>query len=95
MVKSKHIYSPQKYIESITGNYYCFYGDSDIDKIERILQEFDYDLWHYAIDAIEHVVASQIDVVLVDCVCYNSKTNIYEHHYRWFEVPADFKEEWP
>lgn len=93
MVKSERIYSPQNYLEAVTGNCYIINGDNDIELIENILEEQDCCLWSYALTEIDHIVGNKLDVVLVDCMVYNEKINEFEHVYRWFEVPEDFEEE--
>jgi hypothetical protein len=75
MVKSERIYSPQNYLEAVTGNCYIINGDNDVELIENILEEQDYDLWSYALTEIDHIVENKLDVVLVDCMVYNEVTN--------------------
>lgn len=93
MVKSEQLYSPQNYLEAVTGNCYILRDDNDIESISTILEEFDYSLWNYPLSEIDHIVENGLDVVLVDCMVYNDKKKEFEHVYRWFEVPEDFKEE--
>lgn len=93
MVKSNQIYSPQNYLESVTGNCYIINGDDDVGLIERILYENGFELWSYPLSEIDHIVENKLNVVLVDCMVYNEDTCEYEHEYRWFEVPEGFEEE--
>ena len=94
MVKSEKIYSPQNYIEALTGNYYLTDGDDDIEWIHDILENYEFNpLWDYPLSEIDHIVENKLNVVLVDCMVFNSETGEFEHEYRWFEVPEDFKEE--
>lgn len=93
MVKSEHIYSPQNYLEAVTGECYIIRGDDDIAEIETILEDYDYSFWNYPLSEIDHIVENGLDVVLVDCMVYNEDKKEFEHVYRWFEVPEDFKEE--
>ena len=51
------------------------------------------ELWNYPLSEIDHIVANELNVVLVDCVVANPVTDELENVYRWFEVPADFTEE--
>lgn len=94
MVKSEKLYTPQTYLELVTGECFIVRGDNDIDTIENILKDFklDDDLWNYPLSEIDHIVENDLDVVLVDCMVYNNDTNEYEHIYRWFEVDEDFEE---
>lgn len=93
MVKSKQLYSPGNYLDAVTGNYYIIRGDNDIETISKILEELDYSLWNYPLSEIDHIVENELNVVLVDCMVYNEDKKEFEHVYRWFEVPEDFKDE--
>lgn len=91
MVKSEQIYSPQIYVEAITGLYYVFRGEDNITFIEDKLALNGFELWNYPLSEINHIVENNLDVVLVDCSYY--KEDVYINEYRWFEVPEDFEEE--
>lgn len=93
MVKSEKIYSPQEYLERITGNCYMISGDNDVEFIESLLENQGYCLWSYPMSEIDHIVSEGLDVVLVDCMVWNEKTKEYEHVYRWFEVKSDEEDE--
>lgn len=93
MVKSEKIYSPQNYLEIVTGNCYLINGDDDVGLTECILEKQGYgDLWSYPLTEIDHIVENKLDVVLVDCMVYDEESQEYKHEYRWFEVPEDFEE---
>lgn len=90
MVKSEQIWSPQNYLEAITGNYYVIRGENDIEFIQEILEEQGYDgLWDYPLSEIDHIVENKLNVVLVDCMVVNPITDEFEHLYRWFEIPEE------
>lgn len=93
MVKSEKLYTPQTYLELVTGEYFIVKGDNDIDTIENILKDFklDDDLWNYPLSEIDHIVENDLDVVLVECMVYNNNTKEYEHVYRWFEVTEEIE----
>lgn len=95
MVKSEHIYSPQGYLDAVTGKCYVVAGDNDIEFMENILKRNGLadELWNYPLSEIDHIVENELNVVLVDCMVVNEVTDEFEHVYRWFEVPADFTEE--
>jgi hypothetical protein len=95
MVKSEQIYSPQSYLEAVTGKCYIINGEDDVELIQEILVENGYidELWDYPMSEIDHIVKNELDVVLVDCMVVNPETDQFEHQYRWFEVPEDFKED--
>lgn len=94
MVKSEQIYSPQAYLEIITGMcYFMRYNEYPVDFIQGVLVAEGHtdDLWDYPLTEIDHIVENNLNVVLVDCSHYED--DIFIHEYRWFEVPEDFKEE--
>lgn len=92
MVKSEKLFSPQSYLDSVTGNCYAINGDDDIAAIECILDDHHLsNLWNYPLSEIDHIVENNLDVVLVDCMVYNEDTSEFEHELRWFEVPEDWK----
>ena len=90
IVKSTKLYSPQNYLELITGNVYIVQGDNDIEFIEKILEQEGYCLWNYSINEVEHLIEAEIPVVFVECMVYNSNTEQYDKEIRFFEV--DFEE---
>ena len=91
-VLSKEVYSPQNYIEAVTGNYYIFRNDTTIiDEIQHILILNNFEnLWNYPMTEIEHIVENKINVVLVDVSDYDIKSREWVKEYRWFEVPEGF-----
>lgn len=89
MVKSEHIYSPQDYLELVTGKYYVVRGDDDIETIESILKENGYNLLNYPLSEIDHIVENSLNVVLVDCLFYDEEKSEFEHIYRWFETKGE------
>lgn len=93
MVKSEKIYSPQNYLEAVTGDCYIIRGANDIESIEVILDDYSLELWNYPLSEIDHIVENNLNVVLVDCMVVNEETDQFEHQYRWFQVPEDFEEE--
>ena len=94
MVKSEQIYSPQNYLEGITGQCYIINGDNDIDFIQKVFEVEGYELWDYPMSEIDHIVENNIDVVLVECMVWDDDEGEYKHIYRWFEVTPDFEQEY-
>lgn len=93
MVKSEHIYSPQTYLEAITGKcYFMRHNEYPVDFIQSVLVSEGHtdDLWDYPLTEIDHIVENNLNVVLVDCSHYEDGEFVNE--YRWFEVPEDFEE---
>ena len=94
MVVSKKLWTPQTFVEALTGKCYTIEGDDDVGLIAGLLDENGYsDLWDYPIDEIDHIVEQDLPVVLIDCMVYFESRDQYEHEYRWWEVPTD-KIEW-
>ena len=94
MVKSEKLFSPQFYLESVTGVCYVVNGDDDIEFIDNALQHNGYDsLWNYPLSEIDIIVEGGIGVVLVDCMVYDSGAREFNHELRWFEVPIDWEED--
>ena len=88
-VLSKEIYSPQNFVETLTGKCYIF-------NIEKTVLEQVYhflfvngfiNLEDYPLIEIDHIVEDNLDVVLVDVSDFDIKTNKRVQEYRWFEIP--------
>lgn len=87
MVVSEELYSPQNYLEMITGNTYFISGDNDVEFIEHILEQNKLCLWSYPLSEIDYIVSNNLRVVLVECMIYSN--NEYVKVLRWFEVPDE------
>lgn len=89
MVVTRKIYTPQTFVETLTGHCYSFDGEDVIGEIHKLLKRHgveveQQELWDYALDEIEHIVSEKINVVLVDVSgFYDDK---WEQLFRWFEV---------
>lgn len=83
MVKSNELYSPQSYLELVTGNCYVI-RDGDVGEIDTILLKNGLSLWSYPLCEVDHIVDNNLDVVLVQCASTDDP-GILE--LRWFEVP--------
>lgn len=95
-VKSTGIYSPQAFVEMLTGNCYRFDKDDTTAEIHYLLringvEVSDRPLFDYPLDEIEEIVENEVPVVLVDTTYINDSCDMV-HEYRWFEVPEDFDE---
>lgn len=91
MVKSEKIYSPQSFLELVTGKCYIINGVNDIETIEFLLDDYSYSFRNYSLSEINIIVKNNVDVVLVDCSIWNDDTCEFDHEYRWFEIPDDTK----
>lgn len=90
-VLSKEIYSPQSYIETLTGHYYVFNTLNSVYEEIQILQSrngFE-DLWNYPLNEIEHIIENETNVVLVDISDVDDESGDWVSEYRWFEVPEE------
>lgn len=94
-VLSKEIYSPQSYIEAVTGRYYCFGIDTTIfEEIQSLLSLHGFEnLRSYPLNEIEHIVENKINVVLVDVSDVDEESGDWLPEYRWFEVPNHYHNE--
>ncbi len=96
MVKSKAIYSPQNFVDALTGKCYIFnYGNTvkeihDLLKLNKI-ETKKKPLLDFQLDEIEYIVERGSNVVLVDVSGFKGDEWVQE--YRWFEVPEDFVDE--
>lgn len=94
MVKSEKLFSPNSYVESLTGKYYIINGDNDIETIEDLLEQNNVrGLWNYPLSEIDHIVSNNLNVVLVDCMVYDEDEREFKHELRWFEVPDEWEDE--
>ena len=92
MVKSEKLFTPQSYVEALTGNCYVFGSDNVCEQISNVLLLNKMpNLFDYPLSEIDHIVENKIDVVLVDVSCFD-KHGIWHYVYRWFEVPENFEE---
>ena len=94
MVATNKLYSPQEFVEVLTGKYYIIDGDNDIENIHALLihegiESEESPLWDYPLNEIAHIVENDINVVLVEVAVWNEETGHFEHELRWFEIPAD------
>ena len=88
-VLSKEVYSPQNFVETLTGKRYFFNTEQSI--LEQVynflfLNGF-INLWDYPLTEISHIVENNLDVVLVDVSDFDDNKNIWVKEYRWFEIP--------
>lgn len=92
MVQSERIYSPQEYVEAVTGHCFYFPQEDTVQEIQDKLDRYCVDsLWNYPMAEIDHIVENNLRVVLVDVSGFYGGKEIVPQH-RWFEVPEDFKE---
>lgn len=103
MVLSNKLFTPQTFLEIITGKCYIINGTDDIEFIHEVLFEEGFEdndcctVWDYPLDEIGEIVENEVNVVLVEC-CYFDFDDVLQKVYRWFEVPdgceKKFKEDY-
>lgn len=92
-VKSSTIYSPQAFVEAVTGHCFCFKHEDTVREIEEVLKRFcSQTLWNYPLTEIDHIVENDLKVVLVDVSGFYGDMEMVQK-FRWFEVPDDFEED--
>jgi len=91
MIKSKQTYSPQNFVDAVTGYCYIFRQEDTVKEIHNLLKRHGFPLRDYPINKIENIVENNIPVVLVDVSGFKGDKWVQE--YRWFEVPDDFLDE--
>lgn len=91
------IYTPQTFLEVLTGNCYIVDGDNDAETIHDILAKEGIEndttdtLWDYSLDEIQHIVEANVNVVLVEVCRFDINEKLIKE-YRWFEIPDTFVE---
>lgn len=96
VIKSTKLYSPEEYVEALTGRYYYFAKDDTVEEIHKYLKYNEIEnetrpIFDYPLDEIEEIIEQETQVVLVD-VSYIDEDYELIHEYRWFEVPDYFDE---
>lgn len=90
MVVVDKVYTPQMFIEALTGKSEFFYGKDPLSQIHSILKREGFvkdgrELSEYPLDEIEHVVCENHNVVLVDVSGFYLDGG-WEQRFRWFEI---------
>ena len=92
MVLTNKVFTPQAFLEAVTGNCYVVNGDNDINFIHEVLVKEGYEddesntVWDYPLSEIDECFENGIDVVLVECCCFDDNDELCKE-YRWFQVP--------
>ena len=82
-VKSNIIYSPQNYLEALTGPV--------LKQVCRILKENNLPAKSYPLKDTVRAVRVRYPIVLVDCSEFTEDMRLVPQ-YRWFRVPDNFEE---
>lgn len=95
-VQSKKVFSPQEFLEIMTGKTFIINSDNDIEYIHKILkqegiEDEEYPIYDYPVDKIDVILDAETYVVLVDCLVWDESCDQFKHEYRWFECGDDFE----
>ena len=79
-VKSNMIYSPQNYLEALTGNCYIIHGGEPVLKqVCRILKENNLPAKSYPLKETVRAVRVRYPIVLVDCSEFTENMRLVPH----------------
>ena len=91
------VLSARKYLEMMTGNYYCLRAENQLEEVELILDEQmgKGAYWSFAFDDITHALENGYKVVLVECVNIVTEGDDVKQEsvFRWFEIPEEWTKE--
>ena len=91
MIKSNKIYSPQRFLEAVTGKIYILnYNKPIVPQIEQVLINHKKPYSSYPLEDAQKALNKQGNIVLVSCTDMNEKLE-FEEKYRWFKVSKDFR----
>ena len=91
MIKSDKIYSPQRFLEAVTGKTYILNYDKPlVPQIERILIHHRKPYSNYPLEDAQKALNKKGNIVLVSCSDISENCEFVEK-YRWFKVTKDFK----
>lgn len=90
MVVADRVYTPQMFIEALTGKSEFFYGKDPLSQIHHFLkregfEKEEQEMRTYPIDEIEHLICEDHNVVLVDVSGFYLDRG-WEQRFRWFEI---------
>jgi len=85
MVKSRRIFSPQEFVEALTGRCYCFEKENTLSEIKARLKENFIRTRSFPLEKLSPIVKNRLNVVLVDVSGFNER-NEWVEEFRWFEV---------
>lgn len=92
IIKSNGIYSPQRYLEAVTGNCYILSNEIPVlTEIENFLRIGDFDTHNYSLKETAKALQKGKPIVLVDCTDIDENSKMIPE-YRWFCVPDNFIE---
>ena len=90
MVVTNKVYTPEMFVEALTGKCEYFDGRDPITQIHSFLKKYgieveDQEFWDYPINEIEHILSEKMNVILVDVSGFYLEDK-WEKLFRWFEI---------
>lgn len=91
-IASGYIYSPQAFLDAVTGVCYCLsYNEPIVAQMERILIHHRKPYSSFSLKDTQKALNHKGNFILVDC-CDLTEDLKPITDYRWFYVPKDFEE---
>lgn len=92
MVLSNEIYSPQNFMEALTGKCYTFNIEKSVlEQVYHLLFVNGFiNLKDCPLTDTNYIIENNLNVVLVDVSDFDEATNKWVQEYRWFEIPESF-----
>lgn len=84
MIVSNELFSPQAYLEEVTGKCYIIDGEDDYITIRGILQENNKNKRLYELKDVDKIIEGEF--VLVECMCYNEMKGDWFKELIWCEI---------
>ena len=85
MIVSNELFSPQAYLEEVTGECYILQGDDDMLGIKEVLTlHGDYNKRTYKLKEVDKLTDG--DFVLVEICCYDEVEDDWFKELRWCEI---------
>lgn len=89
MIVSDSTFTPQAFVEMVTGNYYTTDLIDDAAWVRNRLNQNGISAKSYSLTETDKVIGKDVFVVLVNCLAYDKDNDTYTHKMRWFEIPQD------
>lgn len=86
MVASNELFSPQAYLEEVTGKCYIMDKTDDRATILKILQENNKDKSIYGLDDTDKIITKEGKFVLVECMRYDEIDDKWFQELTWCEI---------
>lgn len=90
-IRRNFAFSPQSYMEIVTGNYYCLNSDNDdVTQTKIILKQNGFaNLKNYALNELDKAIKRGKDIILVEFYSFSGA----REELRWCELPDGITDE--